>query len=401
MRKKEKRDVLFLCQYFYPENNSSATLPFDTACALASAGLRVSALCGMPHEYADKTGVPSRETASGVEIHRVRYLHPPRGSRIGRLINFFSFTLSILFHLGELRRHRAVVVYSNPPVLPIVAWIAERLFGTKLLFVSYDLYPEIALASGSIRSGGSIDRVMRWINRRVFRRASAVVALSDEMRGTLLKQRPELDGSRVYVLPNWAHERAPAPQRHEDGVLTVGYIGNLGVVQEIDTLLDAIERLKGDGRFRFLFAGHGSKLDEVRARTAENEYVRVEGFLTGEALERVLGSCDCSVVSLNHGVSGYCMPSKYYSYLQTGTAILSIMDPASDLSREVISERIGCAVAPCDTDGLCDALIAMAENLPAVREAGERSSALYRARYQREKILARYVELVRRVLEEA
>ena len=77
------------------------------------------------------------------------------------------------------------------------------------------------------------------------------------------------------------------------------------------------------------------------------------------------------------------------------------MDPASDLSREVISERIGCAVAPGDTDGLCDALIAMAENLPAVREAGERSSALYRARYQREKTLARYVELVRRVLEEA
>ena len=29
---KKKKDILFLCQYFYPEYVSSATLPFDTAC---------------------------------------------------------------------------------------------------------------------------------------------------------------------------------------------------------------------------------------------------------------------------------------------------------------------------------------------------------------------------------
>jgi len=34
----KKKDVLFLCQYFYPEYVSSATLPFDTAVALTKAG---------------------------------------------------------------------------------------------------------------------------------------------------------------------------------------------------------------------------------------------------------------------------------------------------------------------------------------------------------------------------
>ena len=400
MRNNGKRDVLFLCQYFYPENNSSATLPFDTACALASAGLRVSALCGMPHEYAEETRVPARETVSGVEIHRVGYFHPPRGSRVGRLLNFFSFTLSVLLHLRELKRHRAVIVYSNPPVLPLVAWIAEKLFGTKLIFVAYDLYPEIALASNSIRPGGCIDRVMRWINRRVFRRASAVVALSGEMRDTVLRLRREIAGDRVHVLPNWAHEAAPTPKRAEDEVLTVGYIGNLGVAQEVETLLDAVERLKNDSRFRFLFAGHGSKLETVRMRTAENKQVHVDGFLTGDDLERVLRMCDCCVVSLNEGLHGLCMPSKYYSYLQAGTAIMSIMEPDAELSREVVSERIGIAVAPGDTNGLCAALISMAEDLPAVREAGMRAAALYRERYARGKALSRYVELIRNVLEE-
>ena len=45
-----KRDILFLCQFFYPEHNSSATLPFDTAKYLAANGFTVDALCGYPKE---------------------------------------------------------------------------------------------------------------------------------------------------------------------------------------------------------------------------------------------------------------------------------------------------------------------------------------------------------------
>lgn len=47
----KKKDILFLCQFFYPEHNSSATLPFDTAVYLAEHGLQVDALCGYPKEY--------------------------------------------------------------------------------------------------------------------------------------------------------------------------------------------------------------------------------------------------------------------------------------------------------------------------------------------------------------
>ena len=35
---KKKKDILFACQFFYPEYISSAQLPFDTAKALKAAG---------------------------------------------------------------------------------------------------------------------------------------------------------------------------------------------------------------------------------------------------------------------------------------------------------------------------------------------------------------------------
>ena len=400
MKKKTKRDVLFLCQYFYPENNSSATLPFDTACKLAEAGFAVSALCGRPKEYASEQNVPARETTQGVKIHRLRYLQADRKSRLGLLTNFFSFTLHVFLHLHEVCAHRLVIVYSNPPVLPLAAAIADRCFGTKFIFVVYDVYPEIALQLGSIRKHGVIDRGMNYINRQVYRRASAVVALSEEMRQALFMLHPELESGRIAVLPNWAHESGTDRSRSAGEILTVGYFGNLGVAQDVDTLLAAMEQLRDDKRIRFLIVGHGSSFELVQQRAKQLPNVHIERFLTGDKLEQALSLCDCCVVSLREGLRGLCMPSKYYSYLQAGTAIVSIMEPDCELSREVEAQNLGAAVAPGDVEGLCAALQTMAEQLPAVHSAGARAAALYRARYQRDQTLDRYTALVRSVLED-
>lgn len=400
MKKQNKRDILFLCQYFYPENNSSATLPFDTACALAAEGYSVSALCGMPKEYSSKRKAPTREDVSNVRIHRLRYLQASRKKRFGRLLNFFSFTLRVLFSLPELRRHRMLLVYSNPPVLPVAAVLANRLFGTKFVFISYDIYPEIAIEMDSISKGGAIDRVMTRINRQVFHRAAAVVALSEEMRTALLRLRPQLAESRVTVLHNWAHEELSACDKTTDDILTVGYFGNLGIVQDMDTMLDAMDRLRSNQRIRFLVVGHGSGFEQFRDRTAAWPNVTVESFLTGEALQKALCACDCCVVTLRAGLCGLCMPSKYYSYLQAGTAVISIMEPESELSMEIVRENIGAAVAPGDVEDFCWILNSMADDLPAVRAAGERAAALYESKYQKKLAMERYTSLIRHMLEE-
>ena len=397
---KRKKDILFLCQYFYPENNSSATLPFDTACALAAEGFSISVLCGKPKEYVVKRDAPSREIVEGISIHRVGYFQANRRTRVGRIVNFFSFTLRTLFCLPEIRNHRLIIVYSNPPILPVSAVLANKLFGNKFVFISYDVYPEIALKMDSIRKGGFIDRVMTRINRQVFRRATAVVALSDEMQTTLLRLRPELEKERTFVLPNWAHEVIQPGKKKDSGPLTVGYFGNLGVVQDTETLLSAIDRLRSDCRIQFRIVGHGSKLQSFMERMKDNPNVSVEKFMTGEDFQKALSDCDCCIVSLQNGLNGLCMPSKYYSYLQAGAAVISIMDPDSELSQEVIRERIGAAITPGNTDQLFEVLTGMADDREAVREAGMRAAILYQTRYHRNLALRRYTSVIKSIMED-
>lgn len=133
---KKKKNIVFLCQFFHPEYISSAQLPFDTARALTREGFSVDVLCGYPQEYYSGDPVAMEETVEGVHIRRLRYLQPDRSHTLGRLVNYFSFTLSVFLRLGSLRKYEAVVVYSNPPILPWVASWAKRLFGCKLVFLS-------------------------------------------------------------------------------------------------------------------------------------------------------------------------------------------------------------------------------------------------------------------------
>ena len=198
---KKKRDILFLCQFFYPEYISSAQLPYDTVLALRDAGFSVGALCGYPREYAEGGKVPTKEDANGIRIHRLKYIQTGRSGFLGRIVNYFSFTFHVLLHLPEIAKYRAVVVYSNPPILPWIASWAKSLFGTKLVFVSYDLYPEVATVTDTLREGSMICKLMNHINKCVFRRADRVVALSSEQRDCILRTRDAAD-ELVTVIPN-------------------------------------------------------------------------------------------------------------------------------------------------------------------------------------------------------
>ena len=198
----KKKDILFLCQFFYPEYISSAQLPFDTVLALKKAGYSVDVLCGYPREYSASENVPVTEEVEGIHIRRLKYIQLDRSGFLGRLVNYFSFTFMVLLNLLRTAKYKAVVVYSNPPILPWIASWAKSLFGTKLIFVSYDLYPEVATVTNTLRQGNMICRLMDHINKCVFRRADHVVALSSEMREFILANR-DIAPEKVSVIPNW------------------------------------------------------------------------------------------------------------------------------------------------------------------------------------------------------
>lgn len=401
-----KKDALFLCQFFYPEYNSSATLPWDTAKYLAKAGFSVGALCGYPGEYSKEAGVPLKERKDKVSIHRLKYIQLKRGKKLSRLINYFSFTGAVLLHIGEFRKYKSVIVYSNPPVLPIAAILARKLFGTKIIFVSYDVYPEVAYASDSLTPNGLIAKVMRCINHHLMKNVSGVVALTEEMKKFLLENRAELRKNKIRVIPNWAHEstiqvsdEAYAKFGYKPTDFIVSYFGNMGICQEMETLIRTMHELKDEDRIQFLIVGHGNKMQHVIDSTKELKNVQILEFLTGSDFEQAVSISSCSIVSLEAGLRGMCAPSKFYSYLQGGIPVISITEEGSYLQDEIKEEQIGSAVTIGDVNALKVAILEMAYHPEQQAKMAENALNLYNKNYTMEICLQKYRKFLRDVLE--
>lgn len=402
---RKKKDILFLCQFFYPEYISSAQLPFDTVQALKEAGFSVGALCGYPQEYLDGADIPVREEVNGVSIHRLKYLQLDRSGFLGRLVNYFSFTLMVLLHLYEIARYRAVVVYSNPPILPWIASWAKVLFGTKLIFVSYDLYPEVTTATGTLREGNLICRLMNHINKCVYRRAEKVVALSSEQREYILKSR-EVRENQVTVIPNWYPDEGTLPRdrvknRFRDTVgdrFVVSYFGNMGTMQDMKTILGAIRELKEDKDVFFLFAGHGNKMEKLEKIVAEEgiQNTAIFQFLHGQDFRDALAVSDCALVSLEKGATGLCVPSKTYCYMMQGIPLLAIMDEC-DIVRD-IERGAGIWVRNGEAHRLAQAIRVLREDPERCQAMRQTCRALYLEKYTTEKNTGKYVSLFRELL---
>ena len=403
MAARAKKDILFLCHLFYPEHHTAANLSFDTARYMASHGFSVDALVGYPWEYTQDRHVPLVETVEGVGIRRIRYLQIDRKRKLGRLINFFSFTFGALLHSAQFRKYRVIVVYSNPPVLPVAAILAKRKYGTKYVFVAHDIYPEVAYASKSLTPKSVVSRLMNWINRRLYRSADCVIAMTDEMKAYLLAHRPQLSADRVVTIENWAHERPATAEPgaytrfgYKDGQFVVSFFGNMGTCQDVEVIMEAAELLKQDDRVRFLIAGYGNKKDAVEARIRERglHNVQLMNYLTGEAFEQAMAISACSIVSLERGLMGMCAPSKYYTCLHGGQAILAIVEKGSYLNLEVEKERIGYTVEIGDGRGLRDAILKMAENPAECARMGQRARKLYEERYNYAQAMGKYCAVI-------
>lgn len=401
--KAKKKDVLFLCQFFHPEYVTSAKLSFDTAEALSRAGLSVDALCGYPKEYTTAEQLPKRETVSGIGIRRLKYIQLARKSKIGRLVNYFSFTAAMFLNVFRLRHYRSLVVYTNPPLLPWVACVAKKLFGCKLVLVVHDVYPEIAIKTQKIGAGGAIAGLMRMINRHVYAKADRVVALSSEMKEFIEKNRP-IAKDKVCVIPNW-YKDVPSVIEHEQGPsfcetykdkFVVSYLGNMGICQDIDTLLQAAKLLCDDESIHFLFAGHGNKVEAVKEFVKQENLtnVTVLGFLQGEAYEAALAASQLAMVSLVEGVCELCAPSKVYAYMMAGLPILTIMDKRANVARDALKNGFGINVANGDALGLAAQIKELSQNESLRSEMGENARKVFLQKYEKEVCMNQYVDMM-------
>lgn len=134
--------------------------------------------------------------------------------------------------------------------------------------------------------------------------------------------------------------------------LAVTYIGNVGLAQRLDTLIEAAERLP---EVRFTIVGTGIDFERIVRFVAERKLhnVRLTGRISWESVLGFYNTANVLYAQLAPDYSG-AVPSKLYEYLATGKHIIygGEGEAARTLSRFDHHQLI----PPCDVDALVAAI---------------------------------------------
>lgn len=408
-----KKDIVFLCQFFYPEKVSSALLPYQTAVSMVEKGFTVDVMCGYPKEYVDKEmSIQKSEVKKGIKIYRKKYLQLGRMNKISRLVNYFSFTIVMCLNLFKFKKYKVIVVYSNPPIIPVVAILANVFFGTKIIFVAYDVYPEIAESMNILNANSVISKTMTKINEQLYKRVSNVVALSLEMKEYIIANR-SVDKENVIVIPNWATEEKQEGNGYlstpdfkilrQKYKLIVSYFGNMGTAQDMDTIQNVISNFKlKDKKIGFLFAGHGNKKQQLKKFINDNELVNcyVYDYLSGNEFDDALKITDINIVSLESKLSGLAVPSKTYSYYQSGSPVISIMSKDTDISKEIQENNCGIAVENNESEVIIDWLLEVSDKPEKITIMRDNVLRLHEKKYLKNYQMEKYKDIITEILSE-
>ena len=353
-------------------------------------------------------GNPRGEGTQNLDVIRgPGYQKGSLGQRARSWLRFAAFASRCI---AEVRLD-FLLVLTNPPIMPHLAWALSKLLGFRYGLFVWDLYPKALVDVGIVGPGHPVVKTWRLGNHFVYRDAAFVAVLSDEMVEAVV--RDGCPRSKVVVVANWTDVEAirPVPKGENrflrrEGVtdrFVVMYSGNVGAGHSLGGLVEAADRLRGDDRFCFYVIGKGLGLDAVRAdvRRRGLDSFRFLDYLPDSEFFEAIAAADLAVVSQRPGTEAMSMPSKTYTAMAAGDAILALTDPASSLGRLVAEERIGVVCNPMDGEGIAAVLLQLADDQEKVDEMGVRARRLAEDRYSVAVAVSRFEALFRKAMEAA
>jgi glycosyltransferase involved in cell wall biosynthesis len=303
---------------------------------------------------------------------QVRVAAAPRYRRknlLTRAVSWWVYWLAALSRVWRLPGRPFVVAVTNPPFLPQLAWLLHKWRGHPYGLLFWDIYPNHMVQVGLLKRGSWLTRWWTDLNRRAMLEASAIVTISAQMADVLRAQLgAQAAQCRIDVIPNWADtdELKPLPKQANPFALehgqvdkvTVLYSGNMGRTHGLGAIVEAARLLRDDARLSFLLIGDGLGRAELEQSALRHDLTNVV-FCPLQPWEQVpysLATGDIAVITQAGDSANLSLPSKTYSMLAVGCALIACTHRPSDLAALVDVSDLGGVCPPGDGAALAQTI---------------------------------------------
>ena len=342
--------VVLVSEFFYPYKTSTQKILTELAEDFVEYGLEVDVLTTKNAYREEKQDLRKYEIYRGINIKRVFSTEGNRDSKIGRLLNYITFTTSVFFNLLFKKNYDKILFVSNPPLVPFIGYLIKKLRGKNYIYLVHDIYPDVAEKLGVIKKGSIISKVMNYMNKKIYTNAERIIALGKDMKRVIADKG--VDEEKIEIVTNWADSRVNYEKEVDknfykkyrlENKFNISYTGNISKVHAIDTIVEVAKILKNEEDIMFTFVGDGNrKQDLIKIKEKEDlRNIQLENYMFGEEYNNLLNCANLFITTLQQGIEGLGVPSKTYTYMSVAKPLIAIMSENSEIGSMVNQYNLG------------------------------------------------------------
>ena len=395
--------VLMVCQRYWPEY-----FQINEICEeLVKRGHEVTVLTGIPNyptgvvpdEYLN--GKNRRQCVNGVKIIRCEEIPRKPGIK-GLARNYFSFLFSANKMVKKLDGPYDVIFsYQMSPILMVCPAIkAKKRYNAPMFLYSCDIWPDAVRAMLPDKLAFLMPAIRRFTTR--IYRAADLIGTNSRAYIDCFEQVHGIERERCRYLPQFANDDYLEMDLSAEPCNKTRFMvmGNIGKLQYLNVLMEAVNLLKDRNDFVLHIVGTGSVIGDLQAYVEEHgleEHVIFHGRHPVEEMPSFYRMADACVLTLYVPDAPWIsstLPSRLQGYMAAGKPVIAAIDGSA---AEVIAESgCGASVPATDSEGLADLMADFIDNRDKYADCGTRGRAYFRENFMR----GRYMDEIEALLNE-
>lgn len=402
--------ILYITQYFAPEIGATTNRALANVRYLASKGHQVTVLTEMPNhphgiifpEY--KRRFYFREKMENFFVERVWVYTNPKKNFITRMLFYITFaTFGSLRGIITGRNYDVVYVTSPPLFVGIIGKNIKKIFPKiKFIFEVRDLWPDAAIEMGQLNNK-SYRKFSYKLEASLYEKADHIVAVTNRFKKAIIDKGVCEDkisvlrnGSDLSFRPVKISQEFKNIFRKENEFIAI-YAGNLGIAQNLKTLIEAANILKNEN-VKIILAGTGP--EEVLLHNYKKEISAENVIFTGEISKEKMSDyfaiADCGIIPLKKiKVFERTIPSKLFDYMSANLPI--ILGVKGEAKEILIDSKAGIFFEPENAMDLAEKILYLKNNPQELQKMKLLGREYIKTNFDRYKLASKLDDILRKV----
>ena len=289
---------------------------------------------------------------------------------VGRYLADLQYVMKCRKYLKTLEFDRVFMQSSNVAGMQ-TATLRQLHRNVPLTFNVQDIFPENAVYSRTMKKDSMPYRVLSAIQKKAYRDADRIITISEDMKDQLLELG--VDEDKISVIYNWSYQdEVYDPEQTTSEVVdrlmpeddfNVVYAGNIGLMQNVEIVVETAAKMKNEPKIRFHIFGDGLYRKKLEARTQELglENVVFHDMLPAEHAPALYCKADVNIIPLAENIYRTALPSKTATCLACQKPIILAIGEKSRFGH-VLSKKTGCKITGSnDAEGMAKAILSIYE----------------------------------------